>query len=333
MHSVGTLGQPGSKSHAPHRAASAERLRPGPPPVAGTTHPPSRVLGAFFALAERSPQLAVALRPLVVPLVPWFSAGIRASTRRNAGRIFGRPLAPAEQRAFTRQVVANFYAFVTDVARVSRFASDARLSDELVGNVSGEGEYVAARAGGRGAVLATAHLGSFEAGLVALRRVEPVVHVVFKRDPCAPFERMRSALRRSLGVLEAPVDDGLRTWLRLRDALLRNEVVVMQADRALPGQRSAVVAFLGGSLRVPTGPARLARLTGSPIVPVFAARRADGRHDIHLGRPIDANEPASAGGDGAVLALARAIEAVVAQHPAQWLVLDTVFEEDRRAGC
>ncbi|MFN0010132.1 MAG: lysophospholipid acyltransferase family protein [Phycisphaerales bacterium] len=332
MRSVGTLGQPESKSHAPHRAPRDERLHSDRPPVAGPPRAASRLLGTFFALAASSPQLAVALRPLVVPLVPLFSAGIRASTRCNAGRIFGRPLGPAEQRAFTRQVVANFYAFVTDLGRVSRLAADARLPDDLVGNVSGESEYRAVRAGRRGAVLATAHLGSFEAGLLALRRVEPIVHVVFKRDPCAPFERMRSALRRSLGVREAPVDDGLPTWLRLRDALLRNEVVVMQADRALPGQQSAVVTFLGGSLRVPTGPARLARLTGSPIVPVFAVRRADGRHDIHLGRPIDANEPGSAGGDGAVLALARAIEAVVAKHPAQWLVLDTVFEEDRRAG-
>lgn len=263
----------------------------------------------------------------------WLVPGIRRSTRLNASRIYGHPLSPAAQRAFTRSVLANFYSFITDMALVSRQVHDSHLAQRLVGNVAGEHEYRAARSRGRGAVLVTAHIGSFEAGLIALRRVENSVHVVFKRDQSGPFERMRSSLRRALAVHEAAIDDGFGTWIALREALLRNEVVVMQGDRAVPGQQSIVVPFLGGSLRIPTGPVRLARLTSSPIIPVFAIRRADGKHDIFLATPIEPGEssPAIASGpiDHAVLAVARAIEAVVAHYPQQWLVLDAAFEEDR----
>jgi KDO2-lipid IV(A) lauroyltransferase len=274
--------------------------------------------------------LTSALRPLLTRLIPLLVPRIRTNTRLNARRIFNRVLSPAEQRVFTRNVMASFYSFITDIACASRQILDPHRADAFVASVYGTPAYRAMRAQRRGAVLVTAHIGSFEAGLLALRRVEPAVHVVFKRDHSAPFERMRSSLRRSIGVHEAPIDDGLSTWVGLRDALLRDEVVVMQADRVLPGQQSAVVAFLGGSLRIPTGPVRLARLAGSPIVPVFTVRRADGRNDIHLEQAIEPHAIAGPGTDLAVLAVAQAIASVVAKHPEQWLVLDAAFEEDRR---
>ena len=301
--------------------AKCERRSPGSTPKA---------LGPFFAFAARAPRIASGMCPLIAPLVGMVAPGVRASTRLNARRIFSRELSGREQREFTRKVVSSFYSFITDLALVSRRAGDVGLADDLIGNVYGEEEYLAARSRRRGAVLVTAHFGSFEAGLFALRRVEPVVHVVFKRDETVEFERMRSALRRSLGVREAPIDDGLGTWLGLRDALLRDEVVVLQGDRAVAGQQSAVVPFLGGSLRIPTGPVRLAALTGSPIVPVFAIRRADGRHDIHLAAPIEPTQPTRTGSSAALCAVAKSIEQVVAKHPDQWLMLDAAFEEDHR---
>ena len=141
-------------------------------------------------------------------------------------------------------------------------------------------------------------------------------------------------------VREAPIDDGLATWMMLRQVLLDGEVVVMQADRAMPGQRSAVVPFLHGHLRVPTGAVRLARLTGCPIVPVFTVRLASGRFAVHIHAAIETSiEPDTAtdvpGKHGAtepvdpsVLAVAKSIESMVAKFPTQWLVLGAAFEED-----
>ena len=300
-------------------------------PAGGTP----RALGPFFILALHASSLTRALGPFITPFVPLFSISLRRNTRLNARRIFGRELGPAQQSAFTRRVVASFYKFITDIVAASRRSTDPALANDLIGDVYGEPRYRALRASangsgpGRGVVLVTAHIGSFEAGLLALRRVEPAVHVVFKRDASAPFERMRSALRRSLGVSEAAIDDGLSTWTKLRDALLRGEVVVLQADRAIQGQQSAAVPFLSGTLRMPTGPVRLARLTNCPIVPVFAIRRCDGKHDIHLGQAIEPGHSVTGEADAAFIAMAKAIEAMVARYPDQWLMLDAAFEEDR----
>jgi KDO2-lipid IV(A) lauroyltransferase len=173
----------------------------------------------------------------------------------------------------------------------------------------------------------TAHLGSFERGLAALAGAEPRIRVVFRRDTSAVFERQRARLRARLGVLEAPIDDGWSSWLPLRDALLADEVVVLQGDRAINGQRSIRIPFLHGHLRIPTGPVRLARLTGSPIIPVFAPRLPEGGVAVILGAPI---EPCDSGAD--LTALAAAIESIVARHPDQWLAFEPVFDEDASHG-
>ena len=335
MHSSGTLNQHGQQEVGPAPDADTAVVAKSAALATFATGATPRALGPFFTLASRAPWLTAALGPFITPFVPLFSPALRHNTRQNARRIFGRNLTLSQQRAFTSRVIGNFYRFITDMAAASRRFADPALKSDLIGDVYGERQYRDLRASvhdsghRRGVVLVTAHIGSFEAGLLALCRVEPAVHVVFKRDASARFERMRAALRRSLGVHEAAIDDGLSTWINLREALLRGEVVVLQADRAIQGQQSAAVPFLSGTLRMPTGPVRLARLTNSPIVPVFAIRRADGKHDIHLGQPIEPGTCVAGEADAAFIAIAKAIEAIVAQHPDQWLMLDAAFEEDR----
>ncbi|MBX3359038.1 MAG: lysophospholipid acyltransferase family protein [Phycisphaeraceae bacterium] len=291
-----------------------------------TTTP--KALGPFFGLAVRAPGVLRAIRPLVTRVVPLVSRGVRVQTRRNATRIFGRPLSPSEGRAFTRAVLDSFYEFILDVGQANREPIE-RLRGRIE-RVEGEEAYRALRGDGRGVVLVTAHMGSFEVGLAALMRVEQRVHVVYKRDASGPFEAMRARLRRLLGALEAPIDEGMSTWMGLRDALLGGDVVVMQADRAMPGQRFEVVPFLHGHLRLPTGAIRLARITGSPIVPVFTVRLASGRFAVHLCPAIEPgqSDPGPGATDPSLVAMARSIETMIARYPSQWLVLGAAFEED-----
>jgi lauroyl/myristoyl acyltransferase len=225
-------------------------------------------------------------------------------------------------------VFGAFFDFVADMGRFR--GVDAERLRGRISRVDGEPEYLRARGARRGAVLVTAHLGSFEVGMAALRAVEPAVTVVFKRDASAAFEAIRSELRGKLGIKEAAVDDGWATLIKLKEALQADEVVALQGDRAMPGQRSASVPFFSGHLRVPAGPVTLARLVGSPIVPVFTAREADGKYSVELAKPIwvGDDEP----DEVALRQLAAAIEARVARCPEQWLVLHRAFEEDREGG-
>jgi KDO2-lipid IV(A) lauroyltransferase len=145
------------------------------------------------------------------------------------------------------------------------------------------------------------------------------------------FERLRSEQRARLGVIEAPVDDGLATWFKLRDALVANEVVLLQGDRTMPGQRGVVVPFLNGHVEVPEGPVKLALITGAPIIPTFAVLTDRATVRIILGAPVlvGGSDPGAVSPEVALSKLAAEIAEVVRRYPEQWLVLEKAWVEDR----
>jgi KDO2-lipid IV(A) lauroyltransferase len=242
----------------------------------------------------------------------------------NARRIFGPDIAPAAITNFTRDVVGNFFDFVYDIGRCRRM-SRAQLRQQIE-STHGSEHYDAARALKKGAIVVTAHMGSFEVGMAALLQRDEKIHVVFKRDVRDRFEMIRQSYRRRLGVAEAPIDEGWTIWMRLREALLRDEVVVLQGDRVMPGQKGQPVPFLHGHLLLPTGPFKLALASGAPIVPVFSVRTPQGKIQLFI-EPAIHVDPAH-GMQPALFKLAAVIEKYVAKYPQQWLVVQPAFCED-----
>ena len=284
-------------------------------------------LDLLFRVAGRTPAVTRALRPPFVRGAFRCSRAIRAATNANARRIFGDHASARRVDAYGRGVVENFYNFVCDVGQSLHLSRGQLLG--RIESVVGHEHYQAARAMKRGAILATAHMGSFEAGAAAIVDRERAVHVVFKRDETR-FEQVRTSLRQKLGVIEAPVDEGWPLWLRLREALQRDEVVMVQADRVMPGQKGSRVPFLHGHLLLPTGPIKLAMASGAPIIPVFAARTPAGKIRIHVEPAVvvDGDPHAS------LLRLAGVLEKYVRAYPDQWLLFHKAFcdDEDENKG-
>jgi lauroyl/myristoyl acyltransferase len=285
-------------------------------------------LRLFFQLTAIAPGLVRTLKPVFVRLAWWFAPRIRRGTDANARRIFDEPLDGPQLRNFSLAVIGYFYEFVFDVGRSLR-ASREELRGRIV-SVEGHENYAAARASRRGAILLTAHMGSFELGIVALSQMNERVHVVFRRDRIVGFERLRSALHQQLGVMEAALDDKWTVWLRLRDALRADEVVAIQGDRVMPGQNGVDMPFFKGHLPLPTGPVKLASASAAPIIPVFTVRAPDGRVRIFVEEAIDVPHPLDdqAMAD-AMQKISRVLEKYVKAYPEQWLVFTPAFSEDR----
>lgn len=285
-------------------------------------------LRLLFGLARNAPWVLRAFKRPGVWATVRFSRKVRRATFANARRILGSDISAPRCEAFATAVVGSFFDFVVDVGRSS--AMTAVQLHARIESVEGRAAYVAHRQQGGGAIIATAHMGSFEVGLAALVDVEPHIHVIFKRDSLDGFESIRRAMRTTLGVHEAAIDDGWETWMRLRDALEQNHVVVMQVDRAMPGQKAQAVPILGGHVLLPLGPIKLAQISGSPIVPVFTVRTATGRCRVMAEAPIhiDPDAVLIEGVHPALLQLGKVLEKYIAAYPEQWLVLDPAFVED-----
>lgn len=273
--------------------------------------------------------------PWVLPLVKGFflcwawncSRQLRANTRINARWLLPQGSTSGQRNALGKRIVGSFMDFIYDVGRTSRMTPHQLR--EQIASIEGKEAYQQARRSCKGAIIATAHMGSFEVGMCAMRQIEKDVHVVFQRDSFSLFEKLRSTFRKRMGIHEAAIDDGWSMWLNLRDALARDEVVAIQADRVMPGQKGIRVPLLGGHALFPDGPAKLAAITGAPIIPVFTVRQPDGRVKVYIEQAImpAGTDPEAIG--EAVRQLAAVIGKYIQAYPEQWLMLHRTWCEDQ----
>lgn len=282
----------------------------------------------FYWWVAHWPPMVLLTRPFFLWFALRFSKALRDGPTANARRILGDKASHAEVECLRRRIVISAYTSIYELGRAARSTpSELRAWIE---RADGMERYAATRKARTGAILVTAHLGPFEVGAAGLMEREPKVHVVFRRDEQAGFDRIRTRLRATIGLTEAALDDGWSVWSRMCDALRRDEVVLIQGDRVMPGQRGVAVPFFDGHILLPTGPVKLAMAGGSPIIPVFSVRTRVGRCRVVIDEPIDVpRELGPIDGDHAAMRhIAAAIERQVRAHPEQWAIYERAWCED-----
>lgn len=220
-------------------------------------------------------------------------------------------------RGVFRHVLRNYY----DTFRLPAMTDD-EIRERVV--ISGRERLQAALAGGRGAILFTAHVSSVALAAQALALAERGGTVVV--EPIEPPELLdlMVRVRGSHGLVYKVLGPSL--FGELAATLRRNELVFLVADRDIGGSGVPVELF-GRPTRLPTGPALLAMRTGAPIVPTYVSRRRDGRLNGVLGRPLALPRT---GDRRAVLTeitrlVAQRLEYHIGRHPEQWTVLQRIW--------
>jgi KDO2-lipid IV(A) lauroyltransferase len=163
----------------------------------------------------------------------------------------------------------------------------------------------------------TAHFGNFE--LAALRVAQlHTLDLVVKPLSNPGVEAWVTAQRERAGVGLIPVGAGVR---RVFEALQQNRWVAMLGDQDV-SHYGIFVPFFGTPASTAVGPAAIALRTGAPLIPAYAYRRGDGRHEIHMLPPLA--RPAADDPDP-VRTLTRAhvaqLEVWVRERPAMWFWL------------
>jgi lauroyl/myristoyl acyltransferase len=175
-------------------------------------------------------------------------------------------------------------------------------------------------AAGRGAVVVTGHIGSWDIAAKGLHGKGCQVHVVMGRETDPATQRMVEAARSRAGVNVILSDASVFSSLGLVRALRRNEIVAIQLDRAARAGGVRMLPFLGAPAPFPSGPFVLARLAGSPVIPVFAPRLGRRHYRVHIGTPVEvpraARDPQAL--DRVMLQVTRQLEEVVRRYPWQW---------------
>jgi phosphatidylinositol dimannoside acyltransferase len=283
-----------------------------------------------YRIAER---VACALPARVVPRVADLGGSVGAAVmrrrrrmaERHLRRVHGGRLDGRQLRRAVHSMFRSYAAYWLDTFRMCRLdlgELDRRLDAEGIEHLD------AALAAGRGAIIATPHLGSWDLGGAWLAsRGYPLVAVVERLRPRRLLEWF-VAVRRRIGM--DVVVRGSDVWARLEEALGRNQVVVLVADRDLRG-RGIPVRFFGEPTTLPSGPAKLARRCGAPVMPVAIYGLGGGRHRGVVRPPLHVVASRDEQADLAQLTgdLAAELESLIVEAPEQWHLMQPNWPSDR----
>jgi KDO2-lipid IV(A) lauroyltransferase len=238
----------------------------------------------------------------------------REAALRNYARVLGRSLDdPLVQRA-VRRCFRHFALYMAEMLHVQGW--DTRTVIERL-EIEGEEHFEEAEALGKGIIVVSAHMGSAEvAAAVAILRGYKITAVTERLRPHFVMD-WAVACRAAMGIRLLPVE---RAGISLLRSLRRKEMVAFVIDAGVERGGGEPVTFFGRQMMFPNGPARLARLSGAPIIFAVAARLRGGRFRAHIEPPLLSERSISPEEDARCLTqrLASAFERYVRRYPGQW---------------
>lgn len=239
------------------------------------------------------------VRWILYPIVGYFllaAPRARRASRRCLRRLMGRP-------AGLRDVARHLFYFASCTQdrifllreQQHELRIDARWSADIPGLL----------AESPGCILLVGHVGSREAlrltpppptaadaaqsGVIRMDNVPSSATTALKvavlldrevgRQMTALFESLNPRL--AAAIIDAS-DRGPGLVLRLKEMLQSGHMVGIGADRANPGEAAVPVRFMGGTVRFPEGPWRLAAALGVPVLLGFGLYCGGNRYEAHF---------------------------------------------------
>ena len=181
-----------------------------------------------------------------------------------------------------------------------------------------------ARARGKGVLVVSCHMGSYEVvSAIWSATLTPVSFFAEELEPRALFEWYRDT-RARLGISVLTLDTGgLR---RVLQALRDEEMVVTAIDRDIVGTGHPL-PFFGRLAPIPLGPAAIALRTGTPILPVCVYRLPDDTYQAEAAPVVFAHDTGDPRADQvrATEQVLRQLEEFIRRHPEQWHVPHAIW--------
>jgi len=271
---------------------------------------------------ERLPRLwAYALAVFAARFAWWFSPLARPRLEYNL-KVACPELTPAELRKLSWLNFRNHAKAYADLMMLPRMNVEAMRP---LLHVEGWEHLEKARAAGKGVMVVSCHMGSYEVvSAIWSATLAPVSFFAEEVEPRALFEWYRET-RARLGISVLTLHfSGLR---KVTQALQDQEMVITAIDRDITGT-GHMMPFFGRPAPIPLGPAAIALRLGTPILPVCVYRLPDDTYQAEGVAPLIAESTGDARADEVRVTqqLLRHIEEFIRRHPDQWHVPHRIWE-------
>ena len=219
-----------------------------------------------------------------------------------------------------REVFRNFGRYLVDFFRLVPRAGQEHIKKYVkVENSHYVGEVLK---NGKGCIVVSAHIGSWELGAVVTVKLGYPMLAVALPHKQKLVNDLFNAQRQKSGVTVVSPSVAVRRCLeKLKD----NESIALVADRDF-GPHGLPMEFLGRKALLPKGPAVLSIKTGAGIVPTFLIRNQDETFTMSFMPPIyppyidDEQAVSDEVLKSVINQYIKVVEEQIRKHPSQWLM-------------
>lgn len=181
-----------------------------------------------------------------------------------------------------------------------------------------------------GAILLTAHMGSYDLGAQVFAQMSRKRIVMVRAPEVDPQTHAFEETHKPGGVeIEFNTQTGEHLAIELLHALAGGAIVAIQGDRMTPGIAALPATLFDTKTEVPAGPFALAMASRAPIYPVFVMRRGRRRYRLVAREPIEVVRTADrdAAFAAAVAQWTQRLEAVIGEGWYQWFAFEPFSPE------
>jgi len=173
-------------------------------------------------------------------------------------------------------------------------------------------------AGGKGGILVSAHLGSWELAGHLLKRIDATINILMYDGEAEQIKAYMDKFdsKRSFNIIL--VKEDASHIYEITAALNRNELICLHADRFRPGNRTIQHDLLGEKANFPLGPFILGSKLKAPVAFVFAFKESNFHYHFYTLPPKIYEGKGTQGAEQMLGDYVAAIEKKIEKYPEQW---------------
>jgi len=256
---------------------------------------------------------------LLYPVIAWYTL-LRPSVRRRGSYYLSRRF--PGRSVLGRLSDSYRHSLALGTALVDRAAVGLLPAGAITATLREREVLLDLLREGRGLILLTAHVGSWQAMLPALSLLNTPVNLLIQREE-GDVDRHYFELRGEACPFRIVDPQGyLGGAIEMVSALKRGEVLCIMGDRIFGEARGVLpIDFLGAPAPFPAGPYKIAAATGAPIAVLFSVKTGPTMYQMVFAGVLRVPEHAGRGKPGYrpfAESYVRLLEGCVREHPFQF---------------
>ncbi|MCX7919087.1 MAG: lysophospholipid acyltransferase family protein [bacterium] len=269
---------------------------------------------AIFITLRLPLKLCYQIATLLAYLCYLFNFRLRRIIRQHQQFLLQATKQNLNINTLTRNTIVNFFKYLVDFFRVPKLTQEyIRLHIPIYGK-----EYLDnAIAEGKRIIFLSGHFGNWELGAIVVAKLGYRMTVIALDHPDKRVNKLFLYRRKLAGIkVFSPNLTGVRECYR---ALEAKRLVGLIGDLEF-GPGGIELEWFGEKVRVPKGPAMLARRTDAVVIPAVMIRQPNDKLEIHLDPPIESQKTDNPEADivANTKAYLTALGKYIERYPDQW---------------